>query len=422
MRLDAPSRRPGRSGPCAPVKGLCAPGTARRIALASALATASILGAPGGAPAQQTVIIGGGNAGPAVSTGPAAAPGSGVVVNDNVLNSLGPGGPAPAVPYAAAPRTPVTGAPMTGGAVVTPEGTAGMPSNAYRVPGTGELVVTRPGTLLYPPMKPPHSHLTMAPPPGMMPPAASAAPMRAPEPAKAGAVPRSRIVAAPPKPAAPTVAQPAMPKAPAAPQVPKMAAQEPKTETAPTVPPAPSTPQMTAAPSKEPKTEAMPAAPAKAPPPAPSLAQELRTATPPPAAPAESAPAKAPEPPATKAAAAPSAAQQAARTTGEMPAPSGQVRLGFAAGSADLSDAAKEQLKGLAKRLNEDSGMRIQLLAYAAANGEGTSRARRLSLSRALAVRAFLIDQGVRSTRLDVRALGDKAGDGPADRVDIVPQ
>jgi len=47
---------------------------------------------------------------------------------------------------------------------------------------------------------------------------------------------------------------------------------------------------------------------------------------------------------------------------------------------------------------------------------------RRLSLSRALAVRAFLIDQGVRSTRLDVRALGDKTGDGPADRVDIVPQ
>jgi outer membrane protein OmpA-like peptidoglycan-associated protein len=45
-----------------------------------------------------------------------------------------------------------------------------------------------------------------------------------------------------------------------------------------------------------------------------------------------------------------------------------------------------------------------------------------LSLSRALAVRAFLIEQGVRSTRMDVRALGDKVPDGPVDRVDVLPQ
>ena len=44
-----------------------------------------------------------------------------------------------------------------------------------------------------------------------------------------------------------------------------------------------------------------------------------------------------------------------------------------------------------------------------------------MSLSRALAVRAYLIDQGVRSTRMDVRALGSKVGDGPADRVDVLP-
>ncbi|MCH8925159.1 MAG: OmpA family protein [Proteobacteria bacterium] len=50
------------------------------------------------------------------------------------------------------------------------------------------------------------------------------------------------------------------------------------------------------------------------------------------------------------------------------------------------------------------------------------SAARRLSLSRALAVRAYLIEQGVRSTRMDVRALGDKVPDGPADRVDVLPQ
>ena len=44
----------------------------------------------------------------------------------------------------------------------------------------------------------------------------------------------------------------------------------------------------------------------------------------------------------------------------------------------------------------------------------------RLSLSRALAVRAFLIDRGVRSTRMDVRALGNKFEKGPGDRVDLI--
>ena len=45
---------------------------------------------------------------------------------------------------------------------------------------------------------------------------------------------------------------------------------------------------------------------------------------------------------------------------------------------------------------------------------------RRLSLSRALTVRSYLISQGVRSTRIDVRALGARASDGPADRVDLL--
>lgn len=57
--------------------------------------------------------------------------------------------------------------------------------------------------------------------------------------------------------------------------------------------------------------------------------------------------------------------------------------------------------------------------AYAAGTAEAASKARRTSLSRALAVRTFLIENGVRSTRIDVRALGNKAEGGPPDRVDI---
>ena len=40
--------------------------------------------------------------------------------------------------------------------------------------------------------------------------------------------------------------------------------------------------------------------------------------------------------------------------------------------------------------------------------------------SASLAVRAFLIDEGVRSTRIDVRALGNRFEGGPSERVDIV--
>jgi outer membrane protein OmpA-like peptidoglycan-associated protein len=70
--------------------------------------------------------------------------------------------------------------------------------------------------------------------------------------------------------------------------------------------------------------------------------------------------------------------------------------------------------------LRQDEGSRLQIVAYATGGDESGSQARRLSLSRALAVRSYLIDQGVRSTRMDVRALGNRSSDGPTDRVDIV--
>lgn len=103
------------------------------------------------------------------------------------------------------------------------------------------------------------------------------------------------------------------------------------------------------------------------------------------------------------------------------PADDGLMRLVFSEGSADLNETAKESLRALAGELLDDGNARVQLLAYASSADDSASRARRLSLSRALAVRAFLIDQGVRSTRMDVRALGNKLEDGPADRVDILP-
>lgn len=92
----------------------------------------------------------------------------------------------------------------------------------------------------------------------------------------------------------------------------------------------------------------------------------------------------------------------------------------FDGASTSISSDGERQLADLAKQIatSED---RIQLKAYAGATGsDGGSGARRLSLSRALAVRTFLIERGVRSTRIDVRALGAAGDSGAPDRVDVV--
>lgn len=112
-------------------------------------------------------------------------------------------------------------------------------------------------------------------------------------------------------------------------------------------------------------------------------------------------------------------AQTAARTTGPGPMQGGVLRVVFETTESDLPEDAKAPLKDLAQKLLQEEDTRIQLMAYASGDSSESSRARRLSLSRALAVRTYLIDQGIRSTRMDVRALGNNVPDGPEDRVDI---
>jgi outer membrane protein OmpA-like peptidoglycan-associated protein len=96
-----------------------------------------------------------------------------------------------------------------------------------------------------------------------------------------------------------------------------------------------------------------------------------------------------------------------------------EYSLAFASESFELSDAARRDLDRVIATMGQDENLRIQLQAYAKGDGSNASKARRLSLSRALQVRSYLIDQGVRSTRIDVRALGSNVPSGPADRVDI---
>lgn len=96
------------------------------------------------------------------------------------------------------------------------------------------------------------------------------------------------------------------------------------------------------------------------------------------------------------------------------------LRIQFSPGGADLPESAEPAIGKLAALMSRDPSLRLQLLAFATGTKETASQSRRLSLNRALAVRGALIDAGVRSTRIDVRALGNQTEDGPTDRVDVL--
>ena len=95
-------------------------------------------------------------------------------------------------------------------------------------------------------------------------------------------------------------------------------------------------------------------------------------------------------------------------------------RVDFPPNAEQLPDSARRLLDSAADALNRDVNAKLQLVAYAAGTEENDSAARRLSLSRALAVRRYLIEKGILTGRMDVRALGNRIPDGPPDRVDIV--
>jgi outer membrane protein OmpA-like peptidoglycan-associated protein len=122
-------------------------------------------------------------------------------------------------------------------------------------------------------------------------------------------------------------------------------------------------------------------------------------------------------PPATVAA---NAAAPSAPPAGE-PAPvvAAAVRLNFAPSKADLGTDETEMIKQLVEGAPRGDSTTFNVVAYATPTPDDPSAARRLSLSRALAVRSALMADGVASSRIFVRALGGQGGDGPPDRADV---
>jgi outer membrane protein OmpA-like peptidoglycan-associated protein len=93
----------------------------------------------------------------------------------------------------------------------------------------------------------------------------------------------------------------------------------------------------------------------------------------------------------------------------------------FTPGAEEPPPSALDTIKGMTASLTAalwSGGAHIQLEAFGGKVGDKSSDARRLSLKRALIVRQLLIDDGIPSDRIVVRAMGGASG-GALDRVDI---
>ena len=102
------------------------------------------------------------------------------------------------------------------------------------------------------------------------------------------------------------------------------------------------------------------------------------------------------------------------------PSDSGRLlELAFEPGAVELNEAARSKLSELAAKAKSDD-RRMQIKAFASGAKMSGSEVRRTSLLRALAVRTYLIEEGVHSARIDVRALAAPLDGGREDRVDLI--
>ncbi len=210
-------------------------------------------------------------------------------------------------------------------------------------------------------------------------------------------------------------------KAAARPAMPKKAALAPPPAKAPKKPPvtisavpapliAPSPPPARPAPVKKVKP-----APAVKPTAAPSAAL-----TPPPPKMAETV-AKTKKTPAARPGGEPKAREKAELPPARTPLALGRaMQIVFKSTASKLPDTSKAGLKTLAAKLKGQPVLRLHIMAYAGGESLSFGKARRLSLARALSVRSYLIESGVRTTRIDARPHGKKTAEEPLNRVDVI--
>jgi len=90
--------------------------------------------------------------------------------------------------------------------------------------------------------------------------------------------------------------------------------------------------------------------------------------------------------------------------------------VSFPPQSAEIGPASRSLLDELARSLAQRGVKQVELRAYSSGD---PGDARKVALARALSVRSYLIDQGVKA-RIEVGAFASTTRGGAGDRVDVV--
>jgi len=93
--------------------------------------------------------------------------------------------------------------------------------------------------------------------------------------------------------------------------------------------------------------------------------------------------------------------------------------LKFVTGSDDIVDAHIKRLKEVILPTLQSKNMGLNIISYALPTDNGFSSDRRLSLSRALAVRSILVEEGFNPALINLRVLGSETTQQPVDRIEL---
>jgi hypothetical protein len=94
--------------------------------------------------------------------------------------------------------------------------------------------------------------------------------------------------------------------------------------------------------------------------------------------------------------------------------------LEYAEKETKLSDAHKDMLLGdIIPQLDHDQQITLQIEAYATPLAGILNSDKRRALDRGMAIRNYLIENAIDSTRINIRSLGDNTDKEPVNRVDV---
>lgn len=103
------------------------------------------------------------------------------------------------------------------------------------------------------------------------------------------------------------------------------------------------------------------------------------------------------------------------------PANPNLTTIPYISGESRIEDHVRQTIEQrILSKLMKDDTARLQIRSYASSTDENISNARRISLTRALSIRTYLLSKGIEPQRLDIRALGSQTNQTPLDRVDLL--